>query len=246
MIVDAHCHIGQDRNGQLSSEALLRQMDDCGVDKAVVVSVGRFIAVDNREGNDFLIAESQKHPDRFYPMATANPWFGKAATDELGRAFCAGAVGLKLDPALQGFKITDDIIYPLIELAIEHGKPVYLNTGTPVCGMPFQLAELAMRYPGACLIMGHAAFSDFWNDIFHVSRAVENIYFETSIHWPSFIVKMVGEIGSDRILFGSDVPRCAMDLEIEKITRYVQNQEDLDGIFHRTAETLFKELTDEH
>jgi len=47
-------------------------------------------------------------------------------------------------------------------------------------------------------------------------------------------------------MFGSDFPKCAIDLEIEKILRHVKDEADREKIFHRTATTLFKELNDEN
>jgi len=239
MIFDAHCHLGQGCRYQVSTQTLLDLMDANGVGQAVVVPVDQYIAVYNREGNDFILGEARKHPARLLPMVTANPWFGEQAVAEARRGFEAGAVGLKLHPGLQGFKITDEIVFPLVELAQAHNRPVYFHTGTPVTSMPFQLTELAQRFPEAKLIMGHMGFSDFWNDVADAAQAASNIYLETSGHWPSFVTDMVRAVGSQRILFGSDVPMNLMDLEIEKITRHVLDANDRENILHRTAEALF-------
>jgi len=217
----------------------LRQMDANSVDRAVIVPVDRYIAVYNRQGNDLVLGEARKHPDRLWPMVTANPWYGGEAEAEVTRGFEAGAVGLKLHPGLQGFRITDEIVYPLIEVARRHRRTVYFHTGTPVSSMPFQLTELAMRFPDVLFIMGHMGFSDFWNDVADAARAAENIYLETSSHWPSFVTDMVRAVGSRRILYGSDSPMNLMDLEIEKIVRHVDDANDRENILHRTAESLF-------
>jgi len=173
-------------------------------------------------------------------MITANPWWGTEAEEEVRRALDAGAAGLKLHPALQGFHVTDPIVHPLVELAAGRRKPVYFHTGTPVCCEAYQLAELAMRYPAASFIMGHTAFSDFWNDIVAVGRAAPNIWFETSLHWPSFVAGMVKDLGSARIVFGSDHPRCAMPVEIDKIRRYVPDRSDQENILWRNGRRLFQ------
>lgn len=239
MIIDAQCHLGDGRRFQISSRKLLTQMDANQVGRAVIAPVDQFVAVFNREGNDYILNEAREHADRFLPMITANPWFGRQAVEEVQRGFEAGAVGLKLHPGLQGFQITDEIVYPLMEMAQLQQRPVYFHTGTPVTSMPLQLTELALRFPEVKMIMGHMAFSDFWNDVADATRAAPNIYLETSSHWPSFIVEMVQTFGSERILFGSDSPMNLMELEIEKIVRHIENQNDRENILHRTAETLF-------
>lgn len=239
MILDAQCHLGQGTRYQVSTDALLALMDQHHVDRAVIVPVDQYVAVYNREGNDLVLREARNHPDRFLPMITCNPWYGPKAIEEARRGFEAGAVGLKLHPGLQGFQITDPIVHALVETARECGKPVYFHTGTPVTSMPLQLTELAQQFPATNFIMGHMGFSDFWNDVTNAAKGAANIYLETSGHWPSFIVEMLGLFGSGRILYGSDTPMNLMGLEIEKITRHIREPKDLEAILHGTAEKLF-------
>jgi uncharacterized protein len=239
MIIDAQCNLGQGSRYQVSSEQLLELMDANQVARAVIAPVDQYLAVYNREGNDFILGQAREHAERFWPLITANPWFGSRAVEEARRGFESGAVGLKLHPGFQGFQITDEIVYPLMELAQAHRRPVYFHTGTPVTSMPLQLTELALRFPEVKLIMGHMGFSDFWNDVVDATKAAGNIYLETSGHWPSFIVEMVQTFGAERVLFGSDSPMNLMDLEIAKILRHIEDPEARENILHRTAEALF-------
>ncbi len=242
MIIDAHCHVGEGVGYSLSPEKLLSQMNSNNVGKAVIVPTDKYLAVYNREGNDYVLSLAKKHPDRFYPMAAANPWYGGKALEELRRSFGEGAVGLKLHPFLQGFRITDEVVYPLIELADELEKPVYFHTGTPISSMPYQLTEVAMRFPKVNFIMGHMAYSDFWNDVENAVNAVKNIFLEISIYYPFLIELMVRRVGADKIMYGSDVPKCFMNLEIEKIMRYVPKNEDREYIFSKTIKNVIKEF----
>jgi len=237
-IIDGHCHIGQGVAYSQTADELLGEMDRHGVSASVIVPADRFIAVYNTEGNNEVLSAAKDHPDRFIPFATANPWYGDKALDELRRAFDLGAKGLKLHPPVQGFQITDEIVFPLVELAVERGKPIYFHTGTPICCTPFQLTELAMRYPEGTFIMGHAAYADFWNDVTASVSCVPNIYIETSQHLASFVRTLIEQVGSERIIYGSDSPLTSMALEIEKITRYVESPEALESIFSGTIERI--------
>lgn len=230
-IIDAHCHLGQGCCYSLTVDDLLRQMDDNNVASAVVVPTDRCLAVYNEEGNNEVLEAARRYPDRFIPFATANPWYGDRAISELKRAFAEGAAGLKLHPVIQGFSIIDEIAFKVVEVAIEHKKPIYFHTGTPVHSTPFQLMELAMRYPEGQFIMGHAAYADYWNDVVAAMKCVPNIAIETSQHLASFIKFLCDELGSDRFIYGSDAPKTAMKIEIEKITRYVESETDLEKIF---------------
>ena len=230
-IIDAHCHIGQGYCYSLSFDDLLRQMDDNGVASAVVVPTDRCLTVYNEEGNNEVLNAARRHPERFIPFATVNPWYGDQAIAELKRAFAEGAAGLKLHPVTQGFSIIDEIAFAVVEVAVEHGKPIYFHTGTPVHSTPFQLAELAMRFPEGQFIMGHTAYADYWNDVAAAVKCVPNIVIETSLHLASFLKSLCDELGSDKLIYGSDAPKTSMKIEIEKITRYIESDTDLERIF---------------
>ena len=232
-IVDAHCHIGAGCAYSQAPEELLRRMDRHDVEAAVIVPADKHIAVYNAEGNDLVLKAAQEYPGRFIPFAAVNPWYGDKAIIELERAFHEGAAGLKLHPPIQGFQITDAIVFPVVEFAVKCRKPIYFHTGTAVSSSPFQLTELAMRYPEGTFIMGHAAYADYWNDVEASVKCVPNIYIETSQHLPVFIRDLVKQVGADRIIYGSDSPRADMTVEIEKITRYIESADDLERIFHK-------------
>jgi len=239
-IFDAHCHLGAGACYTQTADDLLRQMDATGVEKAVIVPADSKIAVYNRQGNDEMLEAAAAHPDRFVAFCTASPWYGDEAVSEIRRAFHAGARGLKLHPVLQGFTITDDVARPLIEAAVEAGKPVFFHTGTPVCSTPFQLTEVAMRYPAGKFIMGHTAYSDYWNDVEASVAAAPNIYMETSAHLASVMRLLVNNVGADRVMYGSDAPHNDMPIEVEKITRYVSDPEALRMVFSGTLEGLLE------
>jgi predicted TIM-barrel fold metal-dependent hydrolase len=225
-VIDAHCHLGFGLTCSRSTEALLREMDANAVARAVVVTVDRFLAVDNSEGNDQVLAAARSYPERLVPFTTANPWFGERAKAELVRTFRAGSAGVKFHPGLQGFTLSDDVFLPLVELAIEHRKPMFFHTGTPISSMPYQLTELAMRYPEGTFIMGHMAYSDFWYEVSASAACVKNLYLETSHHVPGFVRAVTERVGVDKILFGSDSPYGSLEVELEKIGAVFPSESD--------------------
>lgn len=237
-ILDAHCHLGKGLDYAVTAESLLKEMDARGVERAVIVPADRQLAVANREGNDGVLEASRRHPDRLIAFCTANPWFGEAAVDEVRRAFGNGAAGLKLHPVLQGFQIIDPVARPVVELAVARGKPIYFHTGTAVSSPPFQLSELCLQYPEGRFIMGHLAYSDYWNDVVFAYQTAPNMFVETSTHLPVVIRILVEAAGTERVLFGSNTPLNDLSLEIEKITRYVTSPADLERIFSANLERL--------
>ncbi len=242
MIVDCHAHIGEGVYQTCQPAQLLAGMDASGIERAVVCPIDRNLAVDNAEGNDYVLAAAAQHPDRLIPFATANPWYGAAAVAELQRAIEAGARGLKLHSKLQGFTISDDIVNPLIEVAGEHGLPVFVHSGTMVCAEPLQVAMLARRYPSVNFIMGHSGATDFWNDMIPGITGIANIYLDTSLNNPTSIGSYCEAMGPERLCFGSDFPQNTYPVELEKLQDAVPDEKQRRIVL---AETILRLLGEE-
>jgi predicted TIM-barrel fold metal-dependent hydrolase len=214
LVVDCHCHVGVGRDYQQTIDQQISEMDDFGIDRAVICPVDRCIAVENREGNDFVLAAAHAHPDRFYAFATANPWYGAKALAELRRALSEGARGIKLHPSLQGFLLCDDLVYQVLELAGEQKVPVYFHTGTPAFAQPMHIAELALRFPQVKLIMGHMGSTDFWIDAVPSAQLAPNIYLDTSWSLPDKVRRAIQGVGVERVLFSTDSPLSSYVVEM--------------------------------
>jgi uncharacterized protein len=214
VVVDGHCHLGIGYEYQQTEDDLLREMDRYQVDRAVVCPVDRCIVVDNREGNDYVLDAARRHPDRLYAFATANPWYGDRAVEELSRALDNGARGIKLHPSLQGFLLCDELVNPLVELAEARNVPMFFHTGTPAFAQPAQLGELAMRFPNVKFIMGHMGSTDFKLEAVAVGAIAPNIYLDTSWIMPDLVLRAVETVGPDRVVFGSDSPLSTLQIEL--------------------------------
>lgn len=240
-IIDAHCHLGEGFDIKVSPEELLNEMDKNGVQKAIIYPADKFIAVYNKEGNDYIMDCVKRFPDRFISFATVNPWYGEKGISELKRCLDKGAKGLILHPFLQGFLLNDKLVFPLLEEMEKYNLSVYFHTGTLVSSEPYQLCDLAEKFPEVNLIMGHFAFSDYWNDIILAGKNVKNIYFETSLTWPDMISSVLNEIGEDRVIFGSGFPQNPLKIEIEKIGIACPNKEKQIMIFEKNIKRLIGE-----
>ena len=61
-------------------------------------------------------------------------------------------------------------------------------------------------------------------------KCVPNITVETSQHLASFVKALYDELGSDKLIYGSDAPKTSMAIEIDKITRYIESETDRQAI----------------
>lgn len=223
-IIDAHCHIGNGIYKKQTCDELISRMESNGVDASIVVPVEEFMAVDNKEGNDYILQAVRKYEKKLYGFAVANPWYGKRAVDILDNYLTEGLCGIKFNPAVQGFKINDELVYPLIDIAEKYDVPVYFHTGTPITSIPFQLYDLAGIYKNVNFIMGHCGYSDFWNDVPYIAGHSTNIWFDTSLSLTSRTEDIVRAGAGKRILFGSDSPHSNLPYEISKVM-YVDTDE---------------------
>ena len=217
MTIDGYCTLGVDREYDLTEADLLRAMDAAAVDRAVIAAVDRCLAVDNREGNDFLLKAAAAHPDRFIPSCSANPWYGDRAVAELKRALEAGARMLVLHPFVQGYPADDELVWPLLETAGEARVPVYIHTGPPGNATPWQVVNLADRYPGVDLIMGHCGSTDLWNDVVEAAKASERITLESSLARPFSFVRYLEQVGEHKGVMGSFAPINELTFEWEQM-----------------------------
>jgi predicted TIM-barrel fold metal-dependent hydrolase len=204
-------------------------MDTFGIDKAVICPVDRCLAVENREGNDYILQAAHLYPNKFFAFATANPWYGSKALIEIKRALDLGARGIKLHPSLQGFLLCDDLVYPIMELAEERKVPVYFHTGTPALTQPMHVTELALRYPQVAMIMGHMGSTDFWMDAVPAAQMADNIYVDTSWSLPDKVYRAINSLGAERVLFSSDSPLSsyAVEMGARKATVLSEEQQNL-------------------
>jgi uncharacterized protein len=221
MIIDGYCVLGVDREYDLTADALLPAMDQAGVDRAVIAPVDRFLAVDNRTGNEFIQRAAAAHPKRFIPACSVNPWYGEAGQHEFQRALGEGARLLVLHPWLQGYIANDELVWPLLEAAWAATIPVYVHTGPPGNASPWQITDLAERYPGLDFIMGHCGATDFWNDVNDAALAAENIYLESSLARPFSFVPRLQVVGRHRGIMGSFAPNNDFRFEWKQIGQAV-------------------------
>ncbi len=221
MIIDGYCVLGVDREYDLTAEALLQAMDTAGVDRAVIAPVDRWLAVDNRRGNDYILQAAAAHPGRFIPACSANPWYGAAGVEEFRRAVGEGARLLVLHPMVQGYLANDELAWPLLAAAEEARVPVYVHTGPPGNSSPWQITDLAERYPAIDFIMGHSGSTDFWNDVNDATVAAENIYLESSLARPFAFVPRLDVVGARRGIMGSFAPNSDFGFEWRQIREAV-------------------------
>ncbi len=220
MLIDACCTIDSEGDGSLSAGGLLREMDLCGVERAVVHPPDRCLAFENDEGNTLTTGAARQHPGRFIAAVTVNPWrrdgcgFLQKALDDGGRV-------VSLAPGLQGFNASFGPLNEILDklARTRPGVPVYVHTGHHSHGAPSQLFLLAGRFPEIRFIMGHSGATDYATDVVPVCRQRPNIYIESSFARPPGFVGRLKSVGWKKGIMGSGWPLNGLAFEWSEMRR---------------------------
>ncbi len=236
--IDAHVFFGEGIHLASTESELLENMDNAEIEKSMVCSVDRYLTTKNFEGNNALIKLSKRYPGRFITMASVNPWFESEAVAELERALAEGMNGVFFHSGYQGFRLNDHLVDPLLEKAAEYKVPVYAHTGIPIIAEPFQLLELARRFPEMNFIMGHAGASDYYADAVRSLEFADNIWLESSRNGPANYQLFERCNCIDKLIFGSSFPEYNPSVEAKILTDSIENKTILDDIFYNNIQKL--------
>jgi len=236
-ILDAFCVVGDSEQGGAAPRSILDEMRQNGVERAVLVPDDRMTAVENEEGNRFVLDAVEQNPGAFLGFAVANPWFGKRAERWLCEALDAGLSGVYFKSSVQGFLADDEMLGPLMEICRERTVPAYFHTGTPINALPFGVLAQARRFPEVNFILGHMGANDYVGDAFAAVQMSGNVYLETSLSLTTLMRAAAG-LCPDRVVFGSGSPRSSMAFELKKVFEAVPNEETRALLLHSNLERL--------
>ena len=102
---------------------------------------------------------------------------------------------------------------------------------------------VAERYPNVKIIMGHSCHS-CWKEAVQLVRDFPNVYLELTavLDDRGVLDYFVKEIGSERILFGTDLPWFSTQHAIGCILDAEMTDDDRHNIFHRNGEAIMNQI----
>jgi hypothetical protein len=243
MIVDAHAHIWESfMNFQCPPiEEILRLMDRSGIGMTLVSSLSGLLHTDPHEDNLYVRELVEGNHQRFRGVAVVTPYAGERAVFELETCLRDYRfVGLKLHPWIQGYYGGADFLAPILELCQDYSVPVLFHTGTPPYAQTFHIWVQAKRFPRVTFILGHMGLNYQWHDALEVGKTCSNTMFDTSgISYAFAVKRLIQELGSDRVLFGSDNPFLIPDVELNKLLHLELPERDLELILRENAVRIF-------
>lgn len=226
MIIDADVHISPTPQGgnSITTDDLLRLMDDAGVDKSVAWLQPPYVRSEIDQGNAYVAQAMRDHPDRILGFGWADPNLGvERAIAEARRAIEEyGLYGVKLNGAQNDFQIDHpEKAMPVIDVIARSGKVLALHIGADAYDQthPSRVATIARAYPELRILvihMGGVAHKDLSGPAIDLAREFPNVLLIGSEIRPIPILRAIEELGAKRVSFGSDAPFELMHVELAK------------------------------
>jgi predicted TIM-barrel fold metal-dependent hydrolase len=262
MIIDAHAHIGATTHQKsppslgvmydvADGPALVALMDETGIDKAVVFpahTVGPDLDENYERGNKRVADAVSAFPDRLIGFARVDPRYGRRASDELKRCVDDyGVRGLKLHPNWECFRPSNlRLLSPLLERLSDLKFPLLIYVGYELTAEPTQSLVLAKAFPDVPVMLSHLGFR-LATDSLIIAKEAANIYLEVSGVGSGVVNRAIKQVGSDRVIFGSDVPYSIPRWEIEKIRLLPEiSEEDKTRVLGGNLSHLLRLNTDQN
>lgn len=236
-------------------EDLLRQMDNNGVDHAIMHAeneVGDVGDALNRTVADIV----EKHPERLTGIGTVSleDLSIKKALRQVDDCVEMGFIGLSIEPAFFGLHLDEKKLYPVYAKAQENNLLVALHTGInysahrPMSGEnPMLLDDIACDFPDLTLIASHGGWP--WvAEMVAVARKHPNIYIEFGGLAPKYIgatgsgwemmYRFMNSVLSKQILYGTDYPSMDHQRSISEWQALSLKPSTLEQLLCTNAKTL--------
>jgi predicted TIM-barrel fold metal-dependent hydrolase len=242
-IYDMHGHMGPWAAiyfPRSQPEQMIATMDECGVKLLVFSHHQALMAPDI--GNRASIAAVRRFPGRFRAYCVINPNYPDQAAADLAtfEQHRDVFVGFKFLADYHQVAISDERYRPALEYADRQGLLVLMHTwgGSPYDGAA-QVRLLAERYAHARLLLGHSCHGE-WDAAVALANEFPNLYLELTAIFDDRggLEKFAAEAGSQRMLFGTDLPWFDPHQAVGALFSAHLSDEQIHDICHRNAEKL--------
>jgi hypothetical protein len=211
MILDYETYWNPEGGGNL--ERLVELFDEASPDyRAVVFPPSRDVHPRNRGLHEALAAFPER--GRFVPCAYINPNLYDAVEELETAVESYGFRGMKLMPTIHRYNVDSEVTRPVMEKARDLGIPVTIHSSGDG-GYPPLISRLADEHPEVPIIMDHSGYRYFQGEAIEAGKLHDNIYYGLSlVAEPAYIDRIAGEVGADRLIFGSNaaggIPRIGL------------------------------------
>lgn len=226
MIIDTHVHIGGENVGfHMNEKMVIEAMNRYGIDYSIVsngdagetdhhqVTLPDKYQTSQEEALDRAIKFAKQYPDKIGIGVWVKPLL-QGLTKELEKMIIENREyihAMKLHPFHSNVSPVDDRMLPYIELAEKLDIPVVSHTGGCEAAEPEHLYEAAKMFPKIPFVMVHMGLGTDNKKALELLGKADNLYGDTTWVPMSTTVTAIKTYGSDKMVFGSDMPIDGVD-----------------------------------
>lgn len=248
MIIDAHCHLGEDCSFDQTAneEALLQKFKDYGIDGGIIQPyIPRPYIEEYQKIHNRIYELTRKAPNRLWGMASMNPHFYPEDYDRETRRCIKelGFVGMKITPPGHGCTANCKDGMHVFELAQELGVPVMVHSGLGIpFSSPVNIQDAAKTFPDVKIVLAHCGANFCTSEAILMAQMYDRVYLEPSGAGLEACIAMVEAVGPEKIMFSTDViPQTATEVEKfrDMYRRGILNDDGFEQIMYKTAAQVF-------
>jgi predicted TIM-barrel fold metal-dependent hydrolase len=232
-IFDSHTHWGPSLTlgTEVTTEELLHQAGLSGVERIVIFAFPS-TAIEDERINDKVLELGKKNgkfipyyyiPEDLRPIPTEKHFFGGKWHWVRGIQDCSSNYQVLDDPHLDPFiEASEAISLPIVfEEELTFTEAFVKRT-----------RDLKIIIPHLGMLGGNPL------DFLQTFKKKENVFFDTALAGTETIMRFIGKIGKERILFGSDIPFGTMKRELEKILSLPIGDDEKERILSKNLKRL--------
>ncbi|GAB6098141.1 hypothetical protein JCM16358_00200 [Halanaerocella petrolearia] len=229
-----------------STNRLIRDMEKGSVNQAVVLPINGLDCDDTTR----MLTETDKY-NNFINFGSIHP-YDSNQQDKIKRYIELGVKGFKLNPHIWDIEFNDPKLISLIEKLAKTNLPIISCSGLAVPDY-FDLPnfikdklesqnlnkyeEVLTKIPNVTFVFAHGGIEQN-NKVIELMNKFSNTYAEISTQPPQNIKRMIKEVGSNRLLFGSDYPVFNQSFPILAVLRATEYEDDRKAIFSKNARRI--------
>jgi len=248
-IYDMHGHMGVWHSiyfPRAEAADMIRTMEGVGVRMLVFSHHASLFAPEL--GNAPAIEAVRSYPDRLRAYCAVNPNYPEMIARDIREfdRYRDVFVGFKFLAGYHGIPIDDRRYLPAWEFADERGLLILSHTwGGSINDGPDVIRRVIGRYPNVKLLMGHSCHGA-WDEAIGLVKDFPNVYLELTAVMDDrgVLEKFAEEAGSERMLFGTDLPWFDPHHAVGCLLSADITDDDRHNICHRNAEKLLGPLVE--
>lgn len=250
-IIDCHLHLGNLAYLNMPSgrdDKIIEVLKKNGIDNAVFSHHGSLSKVEDDFSDVFESLERYK--GFLFAYLVYNPNHSRLFLEAIKKHIDhPNVLGIKIHPSWHQCYPYDERYADFWEYTSDNGIVVLTHSWNPNVpnkaqkySDPHFFEDISKRYPDQKIILAHAGGrGEYFFKVLDILERRSNLYvdFAGDTFVPNIIDKYVKRIGSERILFGTDMPWIDVRYHLSTVIHAAITEEDKKNILHANAQKLF-------